>query len=310
MASKPAMPKERVELLDRAWTLAAELYAAELVPRFDPWLKSGLQELQKHALPPGPLLVPCCGPGHELPLLHKLYGGVRRVVGLDLSRGMVDLALREIDAYEREQRLQGAGAAAGLEAVVADASCLDAFASAAAVFSVFGLQQLGALAPQALASWVRCLAPGGVAVVVLWPSVVEQSGPWQAYDQVLLEKAAGDAGRPMPAPDASAQAPPQEWEVRLTEAALSEVEGAELLVDRLQAHPIHWPSAERFWEVMTEGGPWRARRLVAGDAAMAELGGRVVAKLGGGRPLEHAPSARILVLRRRPEPGASPASAL
>ncbi|KAG2486526.1 hypothetical protein HYH03_014827 [Edaphochlamys debaryana] len=80
------------------------------------------------------LLPTCASPGHQLPLLHKLYGGVRRVVGLDLSRGMVDLALREIEAYEREQRLQGGGSVAGLEAVVTDASCLNALAPAAAVF--------------------------------------------------------------------------------------------------------------------------------------------------------------------------------
>ncbi len=40
------------------------------------------------------------------------------------------------------------------------------------------------ISPQALASWGRCLAPGGVAVVVLWPSRVEREGPWAAFDQV------------------------------------------------------------------------------------------------------------------------------
>lgn len=39
-------------------------------------------------------------------------------------------------------------AAMAMEAHVADAACLDAWAPAAAVLSVFGLQQLGALAPQ------------------------------------------------------------------------------------------------------------------------------------------------------------------
>lgn len=35
----------------------------ELVPRFMPWFQSAVQMLLPHQLPPGPVLVPCCGPG-------------------------------------------------------------------------------------------------------------------------------------------------------------------------------------------------------------------------------------------------------
>ncbi|PNH10932.1 Protein tesmin/TSO1-like CXC 2 [Tetrabaena socialis] len=180
--------------------------------------------------------------GHELVLLHALFGGRRAVVGLDLSHGMISLAERAIQAYRQQQQLLGqqaqarpAGAGpslAPLDAVVADASCLDGRGPAAVVMSVFGLQQMGSAAPQALASWARALAPGGVCVVVLWPPRVEAAGPWTAYEQV----------------------------------------------DRLQRHKMEWESLDQFWQVMTEGGPWRARRLAQGDAAMADLRARFAAK--------------------------------
>ncbi|KAG2422029.1 hypothetical protein HXX76_008279 [Chlamydomonas incerta] len=58
--------------------------------------------------------------------------------------------------------------------------------------------------------------------------------------------------------------------------------------------------------VMTEGGPWRARRLAQGDAAMTDLANRFAAKYGGmgsvqygSAPLSHRPAARVVVLRRR-----------
>ena len=57
---------------------------------------------------------------------------------------------------------------------------------------------------------------------------------------------------------------------------------------------------------MTEGGPWRARRLAQGEAAMTDLANRFAAKYGGmgseqygSAPLSHRPAARVVVLRRR-----------
>ncbi|GLC46173.1 hypothetical protein PLESTM_001835100 [Pleodorina starrii] len=377
-ATAAAMPKDRTDLLARAWTDAGELYAQQLVPRFDPWLQSALRELRQHRLPPGPVVVPCCGPGHELVLLHRLYGGKRAVNGLDLSQGMVDLARaairthllssspsldeagggRQLGAdsatpqatgpeaatqsppppqHQQQQQQQQveeeeergevkevdaggqASAAAPLEAHVADASCLDGYGPAAAVLSVFGLQQMGPAAPQALASWVRCLAPGGVAVVVLWPSRADPTGPWAAFDQAVLERAAEVAGKPPPPPDAATAAAPAEWEARLTEAALRDVAGVELLVDRLEQHSVVWESAAHLWQVMTYGGPWRARRLAQGDAVMADIEARFLGKMeaalrgggGGGssgnnaagsqqqpQALEQRPFARVIVIRR------------
>ena len=102
-------------------------------------------------------------PGQELLPLHALYGGQRRVVGLDLSQGMIRLARAAI-ASASGAAAANTGSSSGavgcgtpqqqqqqqqqpVEAVVADASALDAFGPAAAVVSVFGLQQMSAMAP-------------------------------------------------------------------------------------------------------------------------------------------------------------------
>ena len=51
------------------------------------------------------------------------------------------------------------------------------------------------LRAQALASWARSLAPGGVCVVVMWPSCVERQGPWAMFDQVGFAGLADLTGR-------------------------------------------------------------------------------------------------------------------
>eukprot|EP00798_Chlamydomonas_sp_ICE-L_P010214 gene10214-8130_t len=140
--------------------------------------------------------------------------------------------------------------------------------SAAAVFSVFGLQQLGPAAPQALASWVCCLAPGGFAVVIIWPSDCdEHNGPWSLYDQVLRQKDL-DMGKPVP----PSPPPGSSWEDRLVSTVLDTVPGSSLVTDELVYHQMTWPGGyEQMWEVMTYGGPWHARRLAFGDEHMHQL---------------------------------------
>lgn len=66
-------------------------------------MQSGLQSLLRHAadMPvSGPVLVPCCGPGHELPALACVLGPGYEVIGVDLSQGMVKLADMAIQAVE------------------------------------------------------------------------------------------------------------------------------------------------------------------------------------------------------------------
>lgn len=107
--------------------------------------------------------------------------------------------------------------------------------------------------------------------------------------QAVAEKQA-EAGRPAPAGD--------DWDRDIPAAALRA--GADLLYDTLLSHDISWPSPEACWHVMTCGGPWHARRLQHGDAHMDDLQRRWM-RLGGfqaGKPLLHAPRARLVVLRK------------
>lgn len=236
---------------------------------------AALLQHDSHVPPHAPILVPCCGPGHELPAAALTLGPGREVIGVDLSQGMISLAQQVVDLHASttsnnlghaspgqagqasflapyiqpaaptghiqlsgdvtdavkeasEQALTVAkavleaaarqlpptSALGPMQAYVGDA-CADMEdrfrGTAGAVLSVFGLQQLGPLAASALAGWVRCLAPGGVAVVVMWPSAVEQCGPWAAFDHAvsLHHKALGKS-----------QAPPVDWETSLLEQAL------------------------------------------------------------------------------------------
>lgn len=165
----------------------------DLVPRFVPWLLDATEELVAASpqLPHGlPVLLPCCGPGHEAPLLQRCLpaAGAHAIHASDLAQGMVQLAQQVAEAaqagdlaLQEHRRLKGdlpreaaaavlqsaaqrpALAAAMADTVSSGSSNLAAIhvqqldacalaqaageAQAAAVLSVFGLQQLGPLAP-------------------------------------------------------------------------------------------------------------------------------------------------------------------
>ena len=159
-------------LLQQSWSQVAAGYQEHLVPRFAPWTRQALAALgAAGALPPGPVYVPACGPGQELPLLAaRLPQQNRPIVGVDLAEGMVELA---------RQAIAESGAEGAVRAEVGDATAVDpALLPLACVFSCFGLQQMPEPA-QVLAAWTRALAPGGVLAVVYWPRRVESEGPWR-----------------------------------------------------------------------------------------------------------------------------------
>ena len=81
------MPDNR-ENLAAAWDEAAAGYESYFVPRFWAWNEEALRAMTEEALPPGAVLVPCCGPGHELAALSQRLPG-RELVGVDLSAEMV-----------------------------------------------------------------------------------------------------------------------------------------------------------------------------------------------------------------------------
>jgi SAM-dependent methyltransferase len=181
------------EVLAQSWTSAAPGYDELFVPRFAPWTEDALAALaaQLESLPTGDgrgALVPCCGPGQELPPIARLLGGAERavVVGVDLAPGMVEIAQNRIDADQE--------CGAHVSVIVGDCMAPPG-GPHACVLSVFGLQQMPD-PPAALAAWVRSLAPGGVAVICFWPmgSGVEADGPWARWGALLREKL-GDAAK-------------------------------------------------------------------------------------------------------------------
>lgn len=250
-----------------AWDQAARAYDRYFVPRFAPWVTTAVAGLRDSLLPAGPVLVPCCGPFPELQPLADDHPK-RDIVGIDLSPGMIEQARRR--SFNRPQ----------VRLLCRDATDLASLwpGTAAAVVSVFGLQQLPDPAG-ALADWLAALRPGGRLSVVYWPPRTEPEGPFELLD-TLVEQATGTA-RDDAVPLAE----------RLAEA------GAVVERDEDVAHPISHPDAETFWTAMTDGGPLRRLALSRGEDFMTDLRGRFLAQAPSG-PIEHRPTARWILACR------------
>lgn len=264
--------------LARAWDEAARGYERYFVPRFAPWAALTVDALAERTLPPGPILVPCCGSFPELPALTPSHPQ-REIVGIDLSGGMLQLARERAAGFPRVRTMQG------------DVMQLDPqwARACAGVVSVFGLQQLPD--PEAaLVAWVSALRPGGCLSVMFWPNIVEQEGPFALVDRVLAEY------RP-PTDDT--------WETRLTGAVSAA--GAIVERDELRSFPMRHPDAQSFWAAMTNGGPLRSLVISRGEE-MIQNAGREFVRLAPVGPLQHWPTARQIVARRRTVPGEAPDS--
>jgi len=253
-----------------AWDDAASGYDDYFVPRFAPWNEVTIAALAARAaeLPPGPILVPCCGPGQELEPLARLG---HPLFAIDLSAGMV----------ERARARALAAALPQVTVEVGDATVLAARfpGTAAGVLSCFGLQQLPA--PDAgLRDWASTLAPGGVLAVTFWPRGGDDDGP-----SVLMRRL---LGRHLSQPDAS-------WQDRLV-PALREA-GADLLEDRRVEFVMVHESAEVLWEAITRWGPTRLVARRHGEAFLEALKPDYLAAMGPG-PVEQRASARFLLARR------------
>ena len=183
MASLPLTAAERLALLQRSWTAVAAGYAQAFVPRFAPWAADALQAYSAAAPPAtGTIAVPACGPGQELVLLAAAFPRCR-IVGLDLSAGMCQLAAELV----QERGLQGQ-----VEVRQADCSCLDGdLTELAGIVSVFGLQQMPEPAA-VLANWARALRPGAL----------RRAGGW------ACRRGPGRAGTPLPRHSVAPRQPP------------------------------------------------------------------------------------------------------
>jgi SAM-dependent methyltransferase len=161
--------------------------------------------------------------------------------------------------------------------VQGDASTLNA-GSAAAVVSVFGLQQLPD-PERALRSWVAALRPGGRLSVVFWPGDIEADGPFALLAEVLRAH--------LPRPDFS-------WEGALVAAATAD--GAVLEGDSRPAHPMTHPDPASFFDAYTRSGPLRPLADARGEAFVARLREEFVRRAPAGE-WHHRPKARHLVVR-------------
>ncbi len=212
-------------------------------------------------MPDGPVLVPCCGTFPELDLLTERLPG-REIIGIDLSAGMTALARRRAAGNPLVRVVEG------------DASTLDV--AAAAVVSVFGLQQL----PEpdaALRSWAGALRPGGWLSVVYWPHSTEPGGPFTVLSDVLREH--------VPAGDRS-------WEDRLLPA----LGDALLERDEPLSFPMVHPDADTFFTAHTRSGPMRPLANARGEAFIAALREEFLRRAPAGE-WRHRPLARHIVAR-------------
>jgi SAM-dependent methyltransferase len=258
----------RQACLSRAWDEAADHYERYLVPRFAPWVADAVDALPAE-LPAGPVLVPCCGTFPELPVIAVRHPD-REIVGMDLSSRMVEHARGRAAAYPHA------------DAIRHDAGELTSRwpATAAAVVSVFGLQQL----PDpvgAITNWVAALQPGGWLSVVYWPPVSERTGPFALLDAVLEQDLGAE-----PVPD---------WPGQLAGAARAV--GARVVDDAEVSHPMSHPDAATFWSGMTEGGPLRSLVLARGEEFVDALRTRFLNRAPVG-PWHHRPTARLVFAMR------------
>lgn len=258
------------DLLARSWDDAAECYDRYFVPRFAPWVTTATSALHARPLPPGPILVPCCGTFPELPAIAAAHPD-REIVGIDLSPGMLARARHRAAAHPRARLLCG-------DAL--DLASRPPGEEAAAIVSVFGLQQLPDPAA-AITGWVSALRPGGVLSVMCWPDETEAEGPFALLDAVIAEAL----------PDRSA---PRAWHLHL--AGRARAAGAHVEYDAPVSHPIAHPDAETFWTSMACGGPLRRLVLSYGEMFAAGLRERFIDRAPSG-PWHHRPTAHWMVAR-------------
>lgn len=259
---------ERRALLARAWDEAADEYERYFVPRFAPWVARTVEAVIALPLPPGPILVPCCGTFPELPALVERLPG-REIIGIDLSAGMVRLAQQRAERFPRARAVQGDAATLGSAWIGA----------CAGVVSVFGLQQLPR-PTDALREWTSALRADGRIAVMFWTGETEEHGPFALLSQVL------DGHRP---------AADNSWHMALGDAITTA--GGTVERDEYPTFPMAHDSAEAFWSAMADGGPLHATAIARGEDFMAAMRERFL-ELAPAGPWRHQPRARLIVARR------------
>jgi len=262
------MTKINAEQMARAWDQASLEYDEYFTPRFAPYLGTALGALaaRQMELPPGPIVVPCVGPGHELPGLSRVFEG-RQVLASDLSKVMVERARARATQLSNVVVEQRDATSLGLPA-----------AGAAGLFSAFGLQLLPDPA-LALGHWLELLAAGGALSIVYWPEHSEPGSPFHVLRELLVR---GNVSR-------------ADWEQALPESIRAG--GGRVRLDARVAFEMQHDDAQSLWRGFSHLGSLRAMAAARGEAAVAELGAEFVQRLPPG-PLVHTPEARLLLIER------------
>jgi SAM-dependent methyltransferase len=289
-----------IQLLANSWSLAASGYKLVFIPRFKPWmddvftiLRNELEDSNSNGW--CSCCVPCCGPGHELPLLADILEPNWSILGVDVAPGMIHLAKELINTttISNNNRVQ---------AVIAD--CRNNLPSPTinkpyhdVILSIFGLQQM-ADPLSVLRIWLESLCPEtGLLIVCFWPSSIEEknqknsdkySRPFTMWSEIVKKKLNSDQ-------QVSASLTP--WD----DIMVSKIKGigGKLLMDQFVSHEIEWESFDEFWNGMTYSGPWRAMRLRRGDAFVDGLKDEYCESLNMTKDrLVHCARARVLVLCR------------
>lgn len=257
------------ERLRNAWNESAEGYDQYFVPRFRPWIEAAVNELVSiwPVNSSGSVLIPCCGTAPEVELLLRQIPDISKIVGLDLSEKMIELAQQR---YPQKQ----------VQFFVGDASAVSlSYKNVDALLSCFGLQQMPAPA-DVIVDWYKCLTLGGVLSVLWWPPSVGDDSVFDQARRVSTEF--------FGAQDAS-------WDSAIAPQLLKA--GAQLLSDKRLDFEMGHESAQNCLDAFLSSGPWRALSNKVGEEKIAEWRRRVLAELPEG-PLRHRPYARLIIARK------------
>ncbi|WUJ71700.1 methyltransferase type 11 [Kribbella soli] len=301
---------DRLSRLARSWDEAAEGYEQYFVPRFAPWVQTAVDALHTipfgmvlvpccGTFPELELLAPrfpdrrIVGVDLSAEMVRlatrraaDLGAADLRAAGLggaDLGAadlragdpgaaglGAADLRAGDPGAADLRAADLGAGGRPLVEVVQGDAATLDPGWSAAAVVSVFGLQQLPDPA-DAIRSWYDALVPGGRLCVVYWPEFAEETGPFALLDEVMNGRR------------------DRSWE----DALIPALDSAVIERDELVSFQMVHPSAAAYFDAANHAGPLRATALARGDDYIAELRARYLAAAPAGE-WRHEPWARLI----------------
>ncbi|CAB9524449.1 expressed unknown protein [Seminavis robusta] len=103
--SKRAKSEEDEEEAADEWTVLADSYVKVLVPSFDPIYKAVAEVLDGATDPPRCLMDYGCGPGEPALTLLKGISGMKKVLGVDSTKPMLEIAKKRAEEASAQDRI-------------------------------------------------------------------------------------------------------------------------------------------------------------------------------------------------------------